>query len=158
MTVTRLRVLALEADHRLALVAHRLVRRIGWRGLALAGLATLDLFWAWSLWDENAAAPLQVAPAYQAVYWFGGHITPGRPLLTWAILFSLVGVACGIQVWMDDDRYGFAAAEGLKVLLVILVLAAWPVEGVQSLRSIGLWISLAMMIVAAQRGIPYRRD
>lgn len=156
--MARLRVLALEADHRLAFALHRLARRSGWRGLALAALATLDLFWAVSIFNGETAAPLQVAPAYRVVSGWGAFFDHNRPLLAWAILFGLVGVICGVSVWMDDDRYGFAAAEFLKVLLVILVLAAWPAEGVQVLRSIGQWVCLAVLIVAANGGIPSQRN
>jgi hypothetical protein len=152
----RTRLLAL--DHQAAMVAHRAARRIGYRGVFLAGLATLDLFWAWGLWDRRAAGLLAAAPASSAIVGFGARFSATNPLLVWAILFALVGALCGWQAWVDDDRAAFTAAWSLKVLLAILTLAAWPDAHVLIVRAAGQWICLCMLVVAAQRGIPYRQD
>jgi hypothetical protein len=148
----------LDADHRIAMVAHRLARRISYRGVFLAGLATLDLFWAWGLWDRRAAEILATAPAFSGVVGFGARFSATQPLLVWAILFALVGALCGWQVWVDDDRAAFTAAWLLKILLAILTLAAWPDAHVLIVRAAGQWICLCILVVAAQRGIPYRQD
>jgi hypothetical protein len=148
----------LDLDHRVALVVGWAARRAGYRGVFLAGIATLDIFWAWGLWDRRAAEVLAASPTFSAVVGFGARFSATRPLLVWAILFALVGALCGGQVWVDDDRAAFTAAWLLKILLAILTLSAWPDAHVLIVRAAGQWVCLCILVVAAQRGIPYRQD
>lgn len=146
--MTRLRVLALEVDHRLALVAHRLARALGFRGAALASFSLFDLVWAWSLVDPAAAKALKVAPTYQV-------LLRVAPLVVWAALMAGVGILTGVQAWMQDDRAAYAAAIGVKLMWAALTVATWPAAGLQVLRPTIVFLTLAALVSVCAAGLPF---
>ena len=147
----------LDLDHRAAMLAHRLARRIGFRGAVLATIATFDVGWGWSLLDPAAARPLTSAAPYHAFIVAGRHLDGGRPLLPWAIALLMVGLLCGVQCWMDDDRPAFAAAMGVKIVMLLMTLAAWPAAGIGIVRSVIIWTTLAMFVAVMSR-LPPKQD
>lgn len=149
--MTMVRDLLLHADHRLALVAHRLVQALGFRGAALASFATFDLVWAWSLIDPAAAKALKVAPTYHV-------LLRVAPLVVWAAILASVGILCGIQAWMRDDRAAFAAAIGVKLMWAALTVATWPTAGLQVLRPTIVFLTLAALVSVCAAGLPFSRE
>jgi hypothetical protein len=148
----------LGADHRLAMVAQRLVRRLGLRGAFLGAIGTLDLIWAWSLLDRDTAQPLFGAASFQVIIAYGAKLDHARPLLPWALLLGTVGLLCLWQAFVDDDRAAFAAAIGIKVLWALLTIAAWPTAHFQVLRGAAQWATLATAVLICAAGLPYRHD
>jgi hypothetical protein len=132
-------------------LARRLARHLGFRGAVLATIAEFDLVWGWSLLDPAAARPVSAAASYRAFIVAGRYLVGGRPLLPWAVALLVVGVLCGVQAWMDDDRPAFAAAMGVKVVMLLLTLAAWPEAGVQIVRNVVIWATLAMFVAVMSR-------
>src|SRR5262245_13821315 len=145
-----LRVL-LAADDRAAMVAAWAGRRLGFRGAALASFATFDLVWAWSLVDPTSARGLRAAPTYHV-------LLQVAPLRVWALVMAGIGVLCGIQAWMDDDRAAFAAAISIKPVWAALTLATWPLAGLQVLRPTILFLTLGALVSVCAAGLPYPKD
>lgn len=139
----------LDLDHRIALVAHRLALRLGFRGAALASFATFDLVWAWSLVDPVAAQALKAAPTYQI-------LLRVAPLWVWALVMATIGVLCGVQAWMADDRAAFAAAIGIKLIWAALTVATWPSAGMQIFRPTIVFLTLASLVGVCASGLPFR--
>lgn len=149
--MTRLHVLALEADHRLAIVAHRLARTLGFRGAALLSFSAFDGVWSWSLIDPAAAQPLKVAPTYQV-------LLRVAPLWVWAIILGGVGLLCLVQAWMRDDRAAFAAAIGIKLIWAALTVATWPGAHWQILRPSIVFLVLAALVSVCAAGLPFQEE
>ena len=106
----------LDLDHRLALGLHRLARRVGYRGAFLALISLLDLMWAYLLIEPAAAKAFKTAPSSRV-------IVAVAPLWVWALVIGGIGVICGIQACMRDDRLAFGAAISWKVMWSALTLA-----------------------------------
>lgn len=141
--------LLLDLDHHLAMVAHRLARQIGYRGAALAAFATFDLVWAWSLIDSAAAKVLKAAPTYQVLLRI-------MPLWGWAAVMGATGILLGVQAWMWDDRWGYSAAIGIKLVWAAATVATWPTAGVQILRPTIVFLTLASLVSVCAAGLPFR--
>lgn len=141
----------LDLDHRLALVAHRLARALGFRGTFLALIATLDLVWAYSWIDPAAARVVKFSPTYRVILGLA-------PLRFWAVLLAGVGLLCGIQCWLDDDRAAFAAAIGIKLMLAALTLAAWPTAGPATMRQATIFLILGGIVSVCAAGLPFREE
>lgn len=136
-------------DHHAALVAHGAAERLGFRGAALASFATFDLVWAWSLVDPAGAKVLKVAPTYQV-------LLQVAPLWVWAVIMAAVGILCGVQAWMTDDRLAFAAAIGIKLVWAALTVATWPAAGVLVVRPTIIFLTLAALVSVCAAGLPFR--
>jgi len=141
----------LDADHRLALVVGWLQHRLGFRGAALTSFATFDLVWAWSLVDPAASQPLKAAPTYRV-------ILAVAPLQFWAVTLAAVGLLCGVQAWMSDDRAAFAAAIGVKLVWAALTIASWPGAHWQILRPTIVFLVLASLVSVCAAGLPFPRE
>jgi hypothetical protein len=139
----------LGLDHRAALVVNWAMRTLGFRGVALGAFATFDLVWAWSLIDPTAARPLKQAPTYHVVLALA-------PLWVWALGMAAVGVLCGVQAWMDDDRFAYAAAIGVKLVWATATVASWPVAHWQILRPTVIFLTLATLVSVCAAGLPVR--
>ncbi|HEV8653099.1 MAG TPA: hypothetical protein VG276_27835 [Actinomycetes bacterium] len=139
----------LTLDHRVALLAEWMRRRVGYRGAALGAFATFDLVWAWSLIDPTAARPLKQAPTYHVVLALA-------PLWVWALGMAAIGVLLGVQAWMDDDRLAYAAAIGIKLIWATATVATWPVAHWQILRPTVIFLTLATLVSVCAAGLPVR--
>lgn len=136
-------------DHHAAVVVHGAAERLGFRGAALASFATFDLVWAWSLVDPAAAKALAAAPTYQV-------LLRVAPLWVWALIMAGVGVLCGVQAWMQDDRAAFAAAIGIKLVWAALTVATWPAAGMLVVRPTIIFLTLAALVSVCAAGLPFR--
>jgi hypothetical protein len=136
----------------------RPLRRLGFRGAALLAFAVFDLVWAWSLVDPAAAQSLRSAPTYYVIIRLGAYLTQQHPLWPWAVGMATIGLLCGVQAWMDDDRAAFGAAIGIKVIWVTATLATWPIAHWQVLRPTIVFITLAALVSVCATGLPFRRD
>jgi hypothetical protein len=149
--MTMIRDSFLAADHRVALAVEWLRRRLGFRGAFLALLATLDLVWAYSLLDPAAARALKAAPTYHV-------IVAVAPLWVWGLLIGAIGVLCGIQCWMRDDRLAFGLAISWKLVWAALTLATWPTTGMAVLRATAVFLILGGIVSVCAAGLPFPED
>lgn len=149
--MARLRVLALEVDHRIALMAHRLTRALGFRGAFLGAISLFDLLWASTLFNPTTARSLKVAPTYHV-------LVRVAPLLAWAILMVGVGILTGVQAWMYDDKWAWGAAIGIKLMWAAATVASFPVAHWQVVRPTLIFLILASMVSIAATGLPFRRE
>jgi hypothetical protein len=141
----------LDLDHRVAMVGHQAARRVGYRGAFLGLLSLLDLVWAYSLIDPTSAKTLKVAPTYQI-------IIRVAPLWVWALVIGGIGVVCGIQVWMRDDRLAFGLAISWKLVWAALTLATWPAVGVAVIRATMTFLILGGIVSVCAAGLPFPED
>ncbi len=141
----------LDLDHRLALGLHRLARRVGYRGAFLALISLLDLMWAYLLIEPAAAKAFKTAPSSRV-------IVAVAPLWVWALVIGGIGVICGIQACMRDDRLAFGAAISWKVMWSALTLATWPVIGVVAFRATFLYLILGGIMSVCAAGLPFPED
>jgi hypothetical protein len=139
----------LAADHWVAMVGHRLSRRLGFRGAALMAFAIFDLVWASSLVDPVASRPLKNAPTYRVIIGIA-------PLWIWALIMASVGMLLFVQAWMRDDRAAFAAAIGVKLVWATATVATFPFAGVQILRPAIIFLTLAALVSVCAAGLPVR--
>jgi hypothetical protein len=146
----------LDLDHGVALLVNRVMRTLGFRGAALGAFATFDLVWAWSLIDSAAAAPLKAAPTYRVIIGIGSYVSKEYPLLLWAVMMATVGILCGVQAWMDDDRLAYAAAIGIKLIWATATVATWPGAHWQILRPTVIFLTLATLVSVCAAGLPVR--
>lgn len=116
----------------------RLARRVGYRGAALLFFGQLDLVIGWSLVDPATAPLLKAAPAYRVLL-AAGWLRP-----VWATAWALVGLVCLVgAVFQRADRWGFAAAIGIKLLWALGLLAAWPLGAPRGWLNGEVWLTLA---------------
>lgn len=91
-------------------------RRIGHRGDTLLLLAIIDFGYGLSLWRPPPEAKLSSTLAF---------IADVLPLWLWALLWTLVGIACTIGAFMRQDRWAYTLAVMLKVLWGGTFLFGW---------------------------------
>lgn len=110
--------------------------KIGRRGAALLCFATLDLVYACSL-----AFPARDGGG-PAARWFATIL----PLWFWAIWWLSVAAICVAYCCRENDRYGFAAAIGIKIWWGVLSLVGWLLQEVP-VSSAGIWLGLAVLVI-----------
>lgn len=110
---------------------------VGFRGSCLLAFAYIDLAYATSM----ITAPARVVNTNATYQWFSAVL----PLSFWAACWAATGVVCGTFAFMDDDRLGFIAAIGIKVVWCIGSIAGWFISDV-SLGGVGLWMGLAFLV------------
>lgn len=121
---------------RLRSIASRL-RHVGFRGSCLLAFAFIDIVYSTSL----VTAPPQTIETNATYRWFNAVL----PLGFWAACWAAVAVVCTVCAFMDDDRLGFVAAIGIKVVWCLGSLAGWLISDV-SLGGVGIWIGLAFLV------------
>lgn len=114
----------------------RLLRdRVGRRGSALLFFALLDLVYGYSLALPSRQARQSSALAYLA------HVAP---LWVWAALWIIVGMLCLVGAFLRHDRWAFAAAMFIKVLVGITSLFGWWFGAIErGYVSAAIWLALA---------------
>jgi hypothetical protein len=112
--------------------------------------------WAWSLVDPAAAQALKTAPTYHVVIRLGASLAEQHPLWPWAAAMAGIGLLCGWQAWLDDDRAAFGAAIGIKIIWVAATVATWPVAHWQILRPSIVFATLAALVSVCAAGLPFR--
>jgi hypothetical protein len=99
-------------------VRHRLAQRVGRRGAALMIFAFIDLVIGWSLAGTATRAQASALPTYRA------HVEI-LPLIAWGWLWIAVGAVCLVHAFRVSDRFGFAAAIGIKLVWAAGFLGSW---------------------------------
>lgn len=114
--------------------------RVGRRGAALLAFAYLDIVIGWSLLDGTTRSQTEAIPAYKAIIAIA-------PLAVWAALWLLVGMVCAVSAFLEDDRWGFAGAIGVKVVWATGFYAAWLVYDVpRAWLAAATWFVLAALV------------
>lgn len=105
---------------------------VGYRGSSLLGFAVVDFVWA---------AYLVVGPPNSTREWFAAVV----PIGWWAAVWALVGVVCAVFAFRHDDRHGFEAAIGIKVVWGLGCLIGWVMADV-TLGAVGIWLGFAWFV------------
>lgn len=108
--------------------------RLGHRGECLLFFGGLDLVYAWSMLTSD--------PNMNATYRWFNSIGPG--LDAWAALWAFVGVTCIYHAFHRYDRFGFAAAIGIKMIWGLFS-AIGTTAGI-TFGSVGIWLGLAGLV------------
>lgn len=116
----------------------RVTHRIGWRGDVLLTLAVLDVCYGWTL----ITATPSVLDSNTTFRWINSLPIP---LAAFGVLWWVVAVVCTVAAFQRDDRFGWGAAAGIKVLWGLLCLAGWAVDTV-SLGSVAIWLCYARVV------------
>jgi|1185.fasta_scaffold220807_2 hypothetical protein len=114
-------------------------RRIGRRGAILLILAVVDVAYGLSL---MAPPPDSVGSA--ATVWRQHY----APLWVWGTGWLVIAAILIVSAFLRDDRFGYAAAIGWKIVWALTTLTSWIIGGVPRgwVQSI-IWAVFAGMIV-----------
>ncbi len=122
---------------RFGTACHRVTHRIGWRGDVLITLAVLDVCYGWTL---ITASP-SVLDSNTTFRWMDSVF----PLAAFGAIWWAVALICTVAAFQRDDRFGWGAAAGIKVLWGLLCLAGWAFDTV-SLGSVAIWLCYARIV------------
>lgn len=126
--------------------------RIGRRGAALLAFAFIDAVIGWSLLDHQGQAQTKAIPTYAA-------IRALMPLAAWGWLWLAVGAVCAASAFMRSDRFGFAAAIGVKVVWAGGFLVAWwPMHVPRAWLAAATWLVFAALVLVISGWREARRD
>jgi len=100
-------------------------------------LGGLVLIYAASMIDASSDY-VQHNPTYK---WFGSIVS----LSFWGALWAIVGLICVHHAFQHNDRFGFTAAIGIKVVWGLGSFAGWLMEDVQ-IGSVAIWLGLAGLV------------
>lgn len=112
-------------------------KALGFRGSFLLAFAFIDLLYAASL-ANTAGTPIDGNATYR---WFAAVM----PLGFWAAIWAAVGIVCATCAFLVDDRIGFIAAIGIKIVWASGSLFGC-ILGDVSLGAVGLWIGMAFVV------------
>lgn len=111
---------------------------VGRRGAALLFFAVLDLVYAVSLVNPDAAAR-----GGQQLRW----LAVLAPLWVWAALWGATGTICAVYAFRRRDGLGFTAAIVIKVLWGMASIGGWLVGGVdRGYVSAVVWLAFAAFV------------
>lgn len=112
----------------------RLWRRVGRRGTCMLMFAFLDYMFAFSYFNP--------APDIRRTA-FVSFLAEVAPLWLWGACWLVVAVTCTVAAFMKSDRWGFAAASGIKVMWGLLYVIAAFSHVPRAWLGAVLWLAIA---------------
>lgn len=113
-------------------MVRKLNTRVGNRGSCLLAFAAVDILWA---------IYLLTAPASATTAWFDAVV----PIGIWAALWAAVGAVCLVCAFVEDDRFGYIAAIGIKIVWGLGCFIGWVMADV-SLGAVAIWLGFAWLV------------